>query len=245
MTNPPPEFASRFRALVEVILIAWVGKHLVTRGIHVSLVDVEFFGWLFAGQREILASAVLRSMTVYVVLLGSLAFLFRNKVVRDLLANLWASAERPGWYFAAITAGFQTATILAFFVRDLSAVWEPSWFNLYMSVAMATSGGFGEELLFRGYVIMRLRAGGVSTTSQIIVSGALFSIAHMSWSTVAAQTGSGLLQIAAPLLGTFVLGMLFARAFQLSGYRPLPVIAAHAAINLVIEPALVLSYFGN
>ncbi len=231
------------RAIIDVILIAGLGKYLVTRGVHLGLVDVELFNWIFEGMRQVLASAVARSMAVYAIYLGALALLFRNRIARGLLAMLRAPADPRGWYFALITAGIQIVTILAFFVRDLSVVWEPTWFNLYMSLTMAISGGFGEELLFRGYVVTRLRDGGFSTTTQLLVSGALFSVAHMSWSSAATLSGAGLVQILAPLLGTFVLGALFARAFQLSGYRLLPVVVAHAAINLVIEPALVLTYF--
>ncbi len=73
------------------------------------------------------------------------------------------------------------------------------------------------------------------------VSGALFGLAHASWS--ATQSGAGLVQVLSPVVGTFLLGTLFARAFQLSGYRLLSVVIAHGAINLAIEPALILSYF--
>ncbi len=231
----------RLRALAEVLLIAWLGKYLVTRGVFVGAGDIAFFGWIFEGDQELLASAVARSIAVWVIYLGSLVLLFRSRIIRDLFANLLAPAARPGWIFAVITASMQITILTAFYIRDVSLIWEPSLFNLYMSLATAIGGGVGEELLYRGYILTRLKAGGLSPTVQVLVSGALFGLAHVSWS--AAQSGAGLVQVLSPVVGTFLLGALFARAFQLSGYRLLPVVIAHGAINLVIEPALILSYF--
>lgn len=228
-------------ALAEVILIASVGLYALTRAVTIGLSDVALFGWIFDGERQVLASAVARSVVVFVIYLGALALLFRNRIVRGLFTALLSPAARAGWIFALITAAIQIAILASFFIRDLSIVWELSLFNLYMSLATAVGGGVGEELLFRGYIVTRLKAGGFSSATQVLVSGALFGLVHASWS--ATQNGAGLVQVLSPVLGTFALGALLARAFQLSGYRLLPVVVAHGLINLVIEPALILSYF--
>ncbi len=89
---------------------------------------------------------------------------------------------------------------------------------------------FVEEIIFRGYLMTELRKRGRSDRRQILVSGLVFGLAHLSFSPIGVLYAS--------TLGIF-LGWLY-----VAGKRSLAApILCHGIINIVLEPWLIIGVF--
>ena len=141
-----------------------------------------------------------------------------------------------GWAGAAVVAvGYITYTLWAVpFVKV--HVTEMSVFKL-LGVWAAVTSSVLEEIIFRGVVMDALAGRGFGALAQIVVSAALFGVAHAAWMVM-----SGEWSLVVPVVvSTAVLGAALAVVYLLSGRVLLPVAVAHVAVNLVIEPWLILS----
>ncbi len=103
---------------------------------------------------------------------------------------------------------------------------EISLFKL-AGVAVGIIGAFVEECVFRGYIISELQHIKVSTLTQILVSGASFGLVHIGFDL-------------AGVLITFVMGIVMATVYVIGKRSLTPSLISHAAINIVIEPWLLL-----
>ena len=103
--------------------------------------------------------------------------------------------------------------------------------------------GITQEIVFRGYVILRLASNGISRFGQIFLSGILFAAIHFSYVTELdpSTVGSTILSLM-PLIGTFGLGAAWAFAFQQSGYKLLPVVTSHVLVIILVQPWLAISF---
>jgi uncharacterized protein len=112
---------------------------------------------------------------------------------------------------------------------------EFSWFKL-LGILSALAA-IVEEVFFRRWVMDMLMSRGVSPILQVIISGLFFGLAHASW-----ILARGDFKFALPaILSTSVLGILLAILYLVGGRNLGPCIIAHAMINLIIEPWLMLS----
>jgi membrane protease YdiL (CAAX protease family) len=101
--------------------------------------------------------------------------------------------------------------------------------QLLFGVAAAVIAPLGEEILFRGYWVQRLR-GWWGVPVAIVVSALLFAAAH-SWS---ATEGAGVL-----VIQTFVMGVILAWLRVASG-SIWPAVCAHAANNALAISVLMI-----
>lgn len=92
-------------------------------------------------------------------------------------------------------------------------------------------------MFFRHLLMSWFAAAGLGTALQIVVSALLFAATHTIW-VVFGRSWKAVLPI---LLSTFGLGVLMSLVYLASGRIVLPAVAAHNAINLLIEPGLLLS----
>ncbi len=94
-----------------------------------------------------------------------------------------------------------------------------------------------EEVFFRRWIMDMLMSRGVAPILEVIISGIVFGLAHYSW-----ILARGDFKFAIPaILSTSVLGILLAVIYLVGGRNLGPCIFAHAIINLIIEPWLMLS----
>ncbi|CAQ03032.1 CPBP family intramembrane glutamic endopeptidase [Clavibacter sepedonicus] len=106
-----------------------------------------------------------------------------------------------------------------------------------IAVVSAVVSGIVEELVFRGLLMDALDAAGSSAALQVVVSALAFGVAHAVWGAFA-----GDLRLVLPtVVATTLLGGALAVVYLLADRTLLPVAIAHVAINLVIEPGLMLS----
>lgn len=115
--------------------------------------------------------------------------------------------------------------------------WSP-YFGLRL-VALAESfvTGVFEEVFFRRFVMDWASHQGTSAGIQIALSAIVFGLAHGFWGFFTGNFRAG----AAASMATGVLGASLGIVYILGGRTLLPCIAAHIAINLLLEPWLILA----
>ena len=140
------------------------------------------------------------------------------------------------WILAAIIAIAYVLYTMKAIPFVLAKQKEISLFKI-LGILSALVGGIVEEVFFRRWIMDMLMSGGVPPILQVIISGVAFGLAHTIW--ILAKRD---LKFTIPaILSTSVLGVLLASIY-LVGERNLgPCIFAHAIINIIIEPWLMLS----
>jgi hypothetical protein len=169
---------------------------------------------------------------VLLVLLGAYGLGLAD--VRKAIGRVFSPATRQGWTIALIATAIHIATAVLVFLPDPERVWELSSLNLILS-AVPAADGWSQEVLFRGYVILRLARGGVPALAQVFVSGGLFSAIHFGY------VGEGAWATLSPLIGTFMLGCFYAWSVQSGRGSLKPVVVCHALIIVVTQPWLALA----
>ena len=140
------------------------------------------------------------------------------------------------WILATITAIAYVLYTMKAIPLVLAQQKEISLFKL-LGILSALVGGIVEEVFFRRWTMDMLMSRGVATILQVIISGVAFGLAHTSW-----ILAKGDFKFTLPaILSTTVLGTLLAIIYLVGGRNLGPCIYAHAIINLIIEPWLMLS----
>jgi membrane protease YdiL (CAAX protease family) len=97
--------------------------------------------------------------------------------------------------------------------------------------------------MFRGFVMAQARDAGLPVVAQIALSAILFGLAHIGWGAITGHINVG------ALLGsvgaTAILGALLASVHVLGRRSLTPVMVAHGAIDIAIEPWLMLLAFAG
>jgi membrane protease YdiL (CAAX protease family) len=141
-----------------------------------------------------------------------------------------------GWLLAAATA---TLYVL-FSWRGLRSVRENlvalSWLKV-LTLGMAVASGLCEEAVFRKLLMDALSKHRFAIAMQLAASALLFGAGHGIWGLF---RGSLTTAIGATI-ATGSLGLALAITYVASHRILLPAVVAHTAINLLIEPGLVLA----
>lgn len=102
---------------------------------------------------------------------------------------------------------------------------------------MAVPTGILEEIFFRKTAMDFLARAGWDVIVQIVVSALLFGIVHATWAF-----RGGINAFFKAVGSTTLLGAMLSVVFVASNRIVLPCIAAHFALNVVLEPWLVYAY---
>jgi membrane protease YdiL (CAAX protease family) len=106
-----------------------------------------------------------------------------------------------------------------------------------MSVLFAVVTGMFEELFFRKWLMDALAEHGWSIAVQILASGIGFGVAHAIWGLL----GRNVTAAGKSMLFTTGMGLALAIVYSLAGRQLAPAVWSHIAINLIIEPWLMLA----
>jgi uncharacterized protein len=157
-------------------------------------------------------------------------------LVQDLGFAHSALAPAPAWIGALFFVAAYIAYTFRFipFVRE--AQLEISLFKL-IGVVAAFASGIMEEVVFRRWLMDTLMSRGMGDLGQILISGIVFGVAHLAWIMFSLERRFSFLAAAS----TIVAGWALAAIYLVAGRNLGPCIAAHTAINLVLEPWLVLA----
>ncbi|OLT17585.1 hypothetical protein BJF80_16385 [Serinicoccus sp. CUA-874] len=107
----------------------------------------------------------------------------------------------------------------------------------FLAIPLALVSGTLEELLFRRFLMDWLDSLTTPGVLQVLASAVAFGAAHSLWVLFSRDARIILPVVAA----TTALGAVLAVTYLVADRNVLPVICAHIAINLVIEPWLLLS----
>lgn len=106
-----------------------------------------------------------------------------------------------------------------------------------LGIWAALGSGVVEEVVFRQILMDTVADHGGNVALQIMLSAALFGMAHGLWGLLGGEW-----RIAVPVMtATAVLGAALAVVYLVADRNVLPAVAAHTTINLVIEPWLILA----
>lgn len=161
------------------------------------------------------------------------------------LADLGWGRPAPvrGWLAAVALTVLYTGMLLMGPLARMPLLSDWSAFRIITALSIAVSAGICEEVLFRGFVMTQAKNAGMPTSVQILLSAALFGLAHVGWSSLSGQFN--LMAFIGSVGSTTIFGALLALVYVMSRRSLVPVIAAHAAIDLVIEPWLILYALGG
>jgi hypothetical protein len=115
---------------------------------------------------------------VALVLLG--AYLLGLVDLRRAIGAAFPPSTQQAWTIALIATAIHVGTALLVFLPQPERVWEASSLNLILSAVPAVDG-WSQEVLFRGYVLLRLARGGVPALARVLISGGLFAAIHIGY----------------------------------------------------------------
>jgi hypothetical protein len=192
-----------------------------------------------AGPRENAAFRGASSIILVWAELGAtlLVMRLRRQTLRDLgwrkSSSIW------GWlaalFVVAVYAGF---AVMGPMLKGAPLLTDWSFFRIAMGLGIGISAGICEETMFRGFVMTQARDGGAHIVVQVLLSALLFGAAHMGWGGTSGHFELG--SMIGAMLATAYLGLMLAITYALGRRSLMPVVAAHAAIDMIIEPWLML-----
>jgi hypothetical protein len=150
-----------------------------------------------------------------------------------------------GGLFAWALAIATTVAYVAYSMQGLAFIkarafkpqlWSEVWGLRLFAVLMAFVTGLFEEFYFRSQLMDLAMHRGAGAALQVVISALAFGVTHGVWALFGG-VGAGIGAVAA----TGVLGFLLALVYLMGGRSLLPCVASHTAINLVIEPWLILA----
>jgi hypothetical protein len=106
-----------------------------------------------------------------------------------------------------------------------------------LAIPFALVTGTFEELFFRQMIMNALLAHGSGLLVQIVLSGLAFGAAHAVWGVL----GGNMVAALKAMAFTTCLGVALAVVYLIAGRQLAPAAWSHIAINLIIEPWLVLA----
>jgi uncharacterized protein len=157
------------------------------------------------------------------------------RFVRYLGFGPGLAGNPAGW----IGAFFATVIFVLFALRLRSVrenLFRPSLLKL-LAIFLAIASGILEEVVFRRWTMNWLMAHGHGAFVQVLGAGLLFGAIHGIWGLMGKSFRAAL----GATVATGFLGVILGIVFLLAGRSLAPCIAAHFAINLLIEPGLVLA----
>lgn len=147
-------------------------------------------------------------------------------------------ASLAGWAGAlaviAIYAGFARFG----FLKNAPMLSDWSLFRIAAALGVGITAGFGEEVMFRGFVMTQARDAGLPTWLQVVLAAVLFGMAHGGWGALGSHFDLG--GAIGATVSTAILGAVLAGVYLLGRRSLMPVVFAHAMIDLIIEPWLIL-----
>lgn len=224
----------RVGAAAEVILVAAV--YILISTAAVGAVDISFlFPSDWSAPERATGSGFLTGAMVQVALVLIGAYLLGQKDLRKAVSASLSASTRQAWIIAFVATAIHIGTAMLVVLPQPERVWELSQLNLILS-AVPAADGWSQEVLFRGYVLLRLARAYVPALAQIFLSGSLFAAIHLGY---AGDTAWAFLL---PLVGTFMLGCFYAWAVRIGRGSLKPVICCHVLIIVILQPWLAFAH---
>ena len=140
-----------------------------------------------------------------------------------------------GWMLALLTTGlFIWHGVSLPSVRE--NILRVSWLKV-LAVALAIAAGVLEELYFRQILMDWAMKQGAGAILQVLFSAVTFGLAHAIWAFFRGSWRAGV----GAMVATGILGFMLAIVYLASNRGLGPCVVSHFAIDLFLEPGLVLA----
>lgn len=139
----------------------------------------------------------------------------------------WLGAAAVAAAYAALS--MKSLPFIRLHVLDLAPI-------KLLAIPFAFVTGVFEELFFRKWLMDLLATHGAGAAVQVLSSGIIFGLAHAFWGVL----GRNMVAAGKAMLYTTILGTALGIVYLASGRILAPAAWSHVAINLVIEPWLML-----
>jgi len=167
---------------------------------------------------------------------GLISMLFPLPSPRILALFTYRQATWPAWIAAAAVAAAYVGASAWSLPYIASRFWDLTALK-FLAIPFALITGAFEEIFFRR-ILMNLMAGPLHQGAmvQVLVSAVVFGAVHAIWGAFARSWNA----VIVPMLWTSALGLGLALTYLLGGRDVAPCIWSHVAINLCIEPWLLV-----
>jgi hypothetical protein len=233
-----PKTSARFGSwtALAIFVVAWIVIDALVE-VTCRFVLIRFH---IDGVRERVAvealSGVVLNWTMFAVCV--LVLQLRGQTLRDI--GWRRAATRRSWILAVVVAALMAGSALASFGKAALLLTDWSFYRLSLGVVLGGSAGICLETIFRGFVMTQARDAGLPLTLQITLSAVLFALAlnRMAWSGFPGHPD--VWAVVGTTASSTVLGVAFAIIYVIGNRSLTPAIAAHAAIDMVVEPGMIL-----
>lgn len=193
-----------------------------------------------AGVRERVAVEALSGVVLNWTMFTVCVFLLhlRGQTLRDI--GWRRPATRRSWILAVVVAALMVGTALASFGTTAQLLTDWSFYRIFLGLVLGGSAGICLETIFRGFVTTQARDAGLHVILQITLSAVLFALAlnRMAWSGFPGHPEFW--AVVGTTASSTVLGVAFAIIYLIGNRSLNPAIASHTAIDMVVEPGMIL-----
>lgn len=236
----PLEVKTRARLSPGMVLAAFIVAWLVlNRGF--SLTREGILAHLrVSGIRQIVAVQVLVNTGHMAAMFAGSVFLLRlrGQTLGDIGWRRPASAK--GWLSAAALAVLYSGVVLATVGNSAQLLSDWSFYRISLALLIGVSSGVCQETLFRGFVMTQARDAGAPVAAQILLSAGLFGLALARFGWAAMPGTADFWAFAATVAASAILGAVLALIYVAARRSLTPVIFAHAVIDMIVEPGMLL-----
>lgn len=192
-----------------------------------------------ATPRDIVAVQAVTSIVLVWALFGVAYVLvrLRGQTLQSIGWNV--SSSIWGWLLGFVIGVLYAGFVVTGMIRAGAPVLTDwSLFRILVALGIGISAGICEEGVFRGFIMTQARDGGAHWIVQLLISAILFGLAHVGWGGLSGHVQMA--QIIGAVSATAILGLLLGIVYLASGRSLIPPLIAHATIDFVIEPWLLL-----
>ena len=166
-------------------------------------------------------------------LLVLLACTWARREVLEAVRSTVRPASGRSWVIALSAAAIHIVVGVLFFLPDPQQVAEGS--GTKAIAVLALPDAWTQEVMFRGYVMLRLARSGFRAPAQIAIGAVAFGAIHVGY------LGESVWDAFWPLFGTITLGAVLGLSAAVSRGSLLPAVCAHALIIAALQPWLALA----
>jgi len=189
--------------------------------------------------RDMVAVQAVSSIFLVWALFGAsyLILRLRGQTLQSIGWNV--SSSIWGWLLGFVVGVLYAGYVVMGMIRAGAPVLTDwSLFRILVALGIGISAGICEEGVFRGFVMTQARDGGAHWIVQLLISALLFGLAHVGWGALSGHVQIG--QMIGAVGATAILGLMLGIVYLASGRSLIPPLIAHATIDFVIEPWLLL-----